>query len=186
MRGQKDHRSHPPGFPTRGAARWVQSQGGHASGPQFPQEEVGMGFLPPYGWLPHPSTPALGWGEDAGRDSGGIERGTYRLRRAQAARPGSPGGPWASGSGGAREEGRGEPGSAPPTRPPRARPGRGPEGRWRRAPPRGRSAPGHGSAAGDCPARAAPRPPPRDCGLVSDRPGPGDLGKPREGEPRGN
>lgn len=88
-----------------------------------------MGFFPPYGWLPHPSTPALGGGEDAGRDSGGIERGTYRLRGAQAARPGSPGGPWASGSGGARGEGRGEPGAAPPTRPPRARPGRGPEGR---------------------------------------------------------
>lgn len=145
----------------------------------------GSGFLPPYGWLPHPPTPALGGGEDAGRDSGGIERGTYRLRRAQAARPGSPGGPWASGSGGAREEGRGEPGAAPPTRPPRARPDRGPEGLRRRAPPRGRCAPGHRSAAGDCPARAVP-PYPRGCGLVSDRPRPGDLGKPRAGEPRGD
>ena len=52
--GTEDHRSHSLGFPTRGAARWVQSQGVHASGPQFPQEEVASSHLMDGCLIPQP------------------------------------------------------------------------------------------------------------------------------------
>lgn len=97
-------------------------------------------------------------------------------------RPGSPDRSRMSGSGGALGGGQGDPRAATSTRPPRARPARGPEGRRPGAPSRGRGALPRGSAAADCPARARA---PLNSGLVSESPCPGDLVKPRAGEPRG-
>lgn len=116
-------------------------------------------------------------------DSGWIGKGAYRRLRALAGRPGSLVGPRARRSCGTRGQGPGEPRKAPSTRPPRARPGRGPERRRPLAPSRGREALPCGSAAGDCFARI---PAPQNCCLVSESPCPGDLGKPRAGERRGD
>lgn len=116
-------------------------------------------------------------------ERGRIGRGTYRRRRALAVRPGSPDRSRMSGSGGALGGGQGDPRAATSTRPPRARPARGPEGRRPRAPSRGRGALPRGSAAEHCPARARA---PQNSGLASESPCPGDLVKPRAGEPRGS
>lgn len=148
-----------------------------------------MSFLSPWGIAaspspcPHPSTALLtqGGGVEVAPDSEWIGKGAYRRLRALAVRPGSLDGPRARRSSGARGEGRREHGKAPSTRPPRARPGRGPERRRPLAPSRGRGALPSGSAAGDCFARI---PALQNCGLVSESPCPGDLGKPRAGEPR--
>lgn len=148
-----------------------------------------MSFLSPGGLVPHrpaPPPPRDPGGTDP--DSGvrgrwrGIGRGAYPRLRALAVRPGSPDRSRMSGSGGALGGERGDPRAATSTQPPRARPARGPEARRPRAPSRGRGALPRGSAAKDCPARAGGA---QNSGPVSESPCPGDLVKPRAGEPRG-